>query len=232
MNINQWVRIAGLAAVWGGVLGVVNSFLAAAAYYNFDWSRVDAPGWAPGLVASLPALFDFAPPNQVYQTYGRLFLPVFVLLLAGVVGFEICCLLRSGRSVGGVSGRWGFRLMVAGLAMSVVGNLSDYWFGAQALGDTASLVGFLIGTELGMLVYLVGALLTATGLWRKDILPRWQTMAMGVAPLLGLALMFWGVRHIPGGFVLPVSAGWVVIGLRLWGGPTRRAGRPASAGLR
>jgi hypothetical protein len=55
---------------------------------------------------------------------------------------------------------------------------------------------------------------------------------MGIAPLLGLALLFWGVRHIPGGFVLPVSASWVVIGLRLWSGPPRRGRLQAGAGLR
>lgn len=211
MNIRSWLRYSGLAALWGGVLGAADSILLAAAFYNHDWSRAAAPGWASALISLLGQAFNFAPPETVYRTYGRILLVVQVLLLLGAVGLEACVVLRSGKRSG-----WGFKLVVAGLVMSLVGNLADYWFSPQPIGRTVILIGFLIGVELGALVYLVGTLLLAGQLLSEKLLPAWLAWLLGLAPVLGLLLSIWGVRQIPGGFFLPVSLSWAVTGLYLW----------------
>lgn len=216
MNLRPWLRLAGLAAVWGGVLGIANALLAAAAYYNHDWSRAAAPAWATALVSGLPVAFEFDTPARVYQTYGRLLLPVFILLLVGAIGMQIFCLLR-----GRIQPDVGFRLLAAGLVLGLVGNLADYWLGAQSLGQIASVIRSVIGAELGALVYLAGAIVMAVRLFRRGPLPRWQAVLLGLAPVLGVLLSFTGVRHIPAGFVLPVSLSWLVIGLHLWIDQTR-----------
>ncbi len=217
MNLRPWLKYSGLSAMWGGVLGVASAVLTAAAYYNQVWSQASAPRWADALIAWLPSALQFDAPRQVYLAYGRLFLLVYVLLLAGALGLQVCCLLRGAGRPG-----WGFRLVAAGLAMGLVGNLADYWLGTQAAGRAASVIGFIIGAELGALVYTAGALLMAWQLYRKGPLLRWQVLLFGLAPLLGILLSFWGVRHIPAGFILPVSLSWLVIGLHMWIEQTQR----------
>ena len=222
MNLRPWLRYAGLAAVWGGVLGAAVSLLAGAAYYNQDWSRGGAPEWTRAFIRLLGDAFTFASAQEVYHTYGRAFFPALLLILLGVLGLQACCLLRSGKPAG-----WGYRLVIAGLVMSLLGNLADYWLGPQSLGWTASVIGFVVGTELGMLVYTLGAGLMARLLWQESILPAWLAALLAVSPLLGLLLLFWGVRHIPGGFFLPVSLSWVLIGLKMWSQNVRDLPRPA-----
>ena len=211
MKLRPWLRFSGLAAVWGGVLGAAVSLLASAAYYNHDWSRGEAPAWTRAFIRLLGDAFSYASAQEVYHTYGRAFLPALLLILLGVLGLQACCLLRSGKHAG-----WGYRLVVAGLVMGLLGNLADYWFGPQSLGQVASVVGFVVGTELGMLVYTAGAVMMARLLWQEGVLPAPLAALMAFAPLLGLLLLFWGVRHIPGGFYLPVSLSWVLIGLKMW----------------
>ena len=211
MNIRSWLRYSGLAAVWGGVLGAADSILLAAAFYNHDWSRPAARVGRPRSFHCWARPLIFAPPETVYRTYGRILLVVQVLLLLGAVGLEACVVLRSGKRSG-----WGFKLVVAGLVMSLLGNLADYWISPQPIGHTFILVGFLIGVELGALVYLVGALLLAGQLLAEKLLPAWLAWLLGLAPALGLLLSLWGVRQIPGGFFLPVSLSWAITGLYLW----------------
>ncbi len=224
MNVRNWLRYSGLAAMWGGVLAAGDALFAAAAYYNQSWSAPLAPGWARALTRLLEGAFTFASPEEVYRTYGRAFLPALLLLLAGALGLQACCLLSSGRAAG-----WGYRLTVAGLLLGIFGNLADYWLGPQALGQAAWVIGFVAGTELGMLLYLAGAGMMARRLWREGALQAWQAAQMALAPLLGLALSVWGLRHIPGGFLLPVGLSWVLIGLQMWARRTRSpaAGRRA-----
>jgi len=198
------------------VLGAADSILLAAAFYNHAWSQESAPGWARGLVGLLGQAFTFAPAETVYRTYGRILLVAQILFLLGAVGLEACVVLRSGKRSG-----WGFRLVVAGLVMSLLGNLADYWISPQPIGHTFLVIGFVIGVELGALVYLVGALLLAGQFLADKLLPVGLAWLLGLAPALGLLLSIWGVRQIPGGFFLPVSLSWAATGLYLWIAQTR-----------
>jgi hypothetical protein len=211
MNIRSWLRFSGLAALWGGVLGAVDSILLAAAFYNHAWSQESAPGWAHGLVGLVGQAFSFAQPEVVYRTYGRILLVAQVLFLLGAVGLEACVVLRSGKR-----GGWGFRLVVAGLVMSILGNLADYWISPVPIGHTFLVIGFVIGVELGALVYLVGALMLAGQLMADRLLSTGLAWLLGLAPAVGLLLSIWGVRQIPGGFFLPVSLSWAATGMFLW----------------
>ncbi len=155
--------------------------------------------------------FTFAEPETVYSTYGRVLLIVEVLLLLGAVGLEARVVLHSGQRSG-----WGFKLVVAGLVMGLLGNLADYWISPQPVGHTFIVIGFVIGVELGALIYLLGALLLAGQLLANRLLPAWLAWVLALAPALGLLLSIWGVRQIPGGFFLPVSFSWAAVGLYLW----------------
>ena len=211
-----WTRWSGLAAVWGGVLGAAGSILATAAYYNLDWNQADAPGWARALQAPLARVLTFADPAQVVQAYGRVFPLVFLLLLAGLLGLEACCLERSQKTP-----RAGFRLVMIGLILMAFGSLADYWTGpagpfTPAAGSAAWLFSFVVGFEVGALVYVVGAVLLGINALRGGWLPGWLAWWLLAAPLLGCILTVWGIRHIPGGFVLPVSLSWIGAGFVVW----------------
>ena len=125
-----WTRWSGLAAVWGGVLGAAGSILAAAAYYNLDWNRADAPGWAQAVQALLVKAAD--------------------LRRSGPGGPGVWAGFPAGlpASVGGSVGpgsllpgaqpdnpRAGFRLALIGLILMAFGSLADYWTGPAGAFD-------------------------------------------------------------------------------------------------
>ncbi len=96
--------------------------------------------------------------------------------------------------------------------MNVGGNIADYWLGRETLGQGLWGAGFTIGTMLGTLVYTTGAVLLGSAILRTGALPRWTGVVLILAPLLGVSMLFWGVRYIPANFILGNSIGWVVIG--------------------
>lgn len=214
MNLRPFIHYAGLAAAWGGVLGAAGSLFAAAAYYNHPWSTAGAPGWTALLIQAGGGAFTFAEPAVVYQTYGRVLLPAYLLILVGALGLQACCLLGAESALHS----WGYRLTLIGLVMSIAGNLADYWLGSAALGQTAWAASFIIGTELGSLLYTVGAIWMGRNLLKQAgaRLPRWSIWFFMAAPLMGLVLLFTGIQHIPGGFLFPVSLSWVIIGMLLY----------------
>jgi hypothetical protein len=211
-----WTRWSGLAAVWGGVLGAAGSILATAAYYNLEVYRAIAPGWSQAVQPLLVKALTFADPAQVYQAYGRVFPLVFLLLLAGLLGLEADCLAR-----GQNAPRTGFRMALIGLILMAFGSLADYWTGPAGPlipepGSAAWMFSFVVGFEVGALVYLAGAVWLGLSALRGSWLPGWLAWTLLAAPLLGCLLSLWGIRHIPGGFVLPVSLSWIGVGFTVW----------------
>ena len=69
---------------------------------------------------------------------------------------------------------------------------------------------------LGTLVYSIGAVLLGSAILRTGALPRWSGAVLILAPLLGISMLFWGVRYIPANFILGNSLGWIIIGYILW----------------
>jgi hypothetical protein len=114
------VRWSGLAAMLGGVLGIVLTPPFALAY-DLAYPVYGAfPFWSPLAETLFP--LDFADRERVYYTYGQLYfftLPPELLALYT---------LRSLRSAGvGALERWGFRLSLVGMWLAVIGNVTDYW---------------------------------------------------------------------------------------------------------
>lgn len=209
-----WTRWSGLAAVWGGVLGAAASILTAAAYYNLDATRGAgrAPGWVRSVQPLLAPLLNFTVPDQAAQAYGRVFPLVFLLLLAGLLGLEAGCLARDPKAP-----RAGFRVAMIGLVLMALGSLADTWIGPAGPDlPSAWMFSFVIGYEAGALIYLLGAIFLGWEAYRGGWLPGWLAWTLLVAPLAGCLLTFWGIRHIPGGYVLPVSLSWIGVGFAVW----------------
>ena len=153
MTSPTWIRLSGLAALLGGLVWTISWLLNA---QTAEGNRA-VLGLTEG---NLRAMLN---------------LPV-LLLLAGLVGLYR---LHAGRC--GKLGILGFGLTLLGMALLLVGNITEYGLlGDPTDGRGWALIGF------GFLVIPVGMLLFGIAVIRADVLPRWSR----VLPLLvGLALV-------------------------------------------
>ncbi len=159
------VRATGLAAMAGGALGLLNAPLYSLAYFATDDgapSAQSAPvqAWTEPARELLDPLLTFASPDTVYLTYGKLFLFVWIGMLAGLVGLHARHAGHSGRLE-----RWGFRTSLVGLLLLVIGAFGAYWL---ELGETV-FAAFLVP---GLLLLTFGATLFGLGTWRAGVAPR------------------------------------------------------------
>jgi hypothetical protein len=155
-------------------------------------------------------MFTLPPPAEVYPTYGKVFLLVFLLFIGGLLGLRALVYDKVDKR-----GKLGIRLALIGLVMNLAGNISDYWLGYDVLGQPWWGLLFVIGTEIGFLVYMIGSILLGRALLRGKVLPAWVAWALIVAPPLGIIFTFWGIAHIPSGVVFALSVCWLLVGFRL-----------------
>lgn len=205
------IRWSGLAAMVGGVLGVVLTppFAVASALASPEGAGV-LPFWAQWVKAVFP--FDFASEGQVYNTYGRVY---FLTVLPELWGLYALRRLRGGGS--GTLEKWGFRLSLIGLWVVVVGIFTDYWTNSPP-GIMAELFGSLI--------LLVGFVLLGVGFWKSEALPHWASFPMiGAGP--GLVPVMVLLPHAPSGLLLLFHAAWVALGYVLWTGKSTSVRQPA-----
>ena len=88
MSSSNWIRRGGLAAMVGGILGILCSPFYALAYFATEdgTESLEAPwvaAWAGALRPILEPFLTFAPPEDVYLTYGKLLTLVFL-------GWRVC----------------------------------------------------------------------------------------------------------------------------------------------
>jgi hypothetical protein len=222
-SIARW---GALSAIAGGLLGVLITPVVAAAGYN--WWDKPYYGWGepvPPLVRPLrfmvEPMLSLPPANEVYPTFGRLFFFVFLLILLAVVALRALAKAEAGEYIDR-RGKRGFRLASIGLVMSLFGNVADYWLGEEVLRQPLWGASFVIGTELGYLVYSAGSVLLGITMLRTRMLHAWSGWPLIIAPPLGILLLFWGIYHIPSGMVLPLSIAWLLVGCSLLLKPTGR----------
>ena len=200
----QW---SALAAMVGCVLGIlVAPVLMFAGWMAGPASAPPAMDWAQVIRPVILPLVTFGDRVDVLRIWGSTGLLIYLLFLVGLPGLHTRV-----RGYGGRLERLGFQLARVGLVMNVGGNIADYWLGRETLGQGLWGAGFTIGTMLGTLVYTIGAVLLGSVILRTGALPRWTGVVLILAPLLGVSMLFWGVRYIPANFILGNSIGWVVI---------------------
>lgn len=192
----------------GGAAGVVIAPLTTSAYHLSGEGT--APSWEPALSGALSPLFDFASPEVVYATYGKLYFLVFLGFLLGLIG-----LYARRRDHTGRLERWGFYLSFAGLAFNLFGNVLDYWYGGGIGNSTPDFLGFLLGTLLGMLLLVVGAAMLGVSLLRAGTPFRLGAWLL-ILSLPGImALFFLGFGNVPSGPALWFSFVWLALGYSL-----------------
>jgi hypothetical protein len=214
MDRGSLISWGGVAGIVGGLLGVLLSPVVTAAG-NLKWGadlpwEGNAPAWLNPFRSLIEPLLALPPQGEVYSTYGKLFLAVYLLLFLAAVGLRSAL---EGRI--GPGGQKGTRLILVGLGLNVLGNIADYWLGYSVLGQPWWGLLFLVGTTLGHLVYVVGSIMAGRAVLKSNALPAWWAWLLMVTAAAGFILPYWGVRHVPSGMVLPMSICWFLTGFLL-----------------
>jgi hypothetical protein len=158
MSSSNLVRLSGLAATLGGVLGIVLTPV-----LSYLWATY----------------------SDAYGYYGRAYFPVFLGCLAGLAGLYA---LRKGSAERSEEETWGFGLTFAGLVTGLIGDVLAYWGGAPGEDFTQLQArGFGIEVT-GMLILLVGSVVLGVAALRSRSLPRVVALMLILAAPSGVFL--------------------------------------------
>jgi len=203
----------------GGALGIVYFPFHAVAYFATEngAASLETPwvaAWAEPFGGTFAPFFAFAPPDDVYTTYGRLYLFVVLGFLAGTVALHARQAPRAGRLE-----KWGFRVAFAGAALLTIGGIGEYWVGALDFS-------FLAFSVPGFLLTMLGSTLLGFGTLRARVMPRLGAWLLAVGGFPGIILMTVLFGHLSGG-VLLLDLAWVVLGYALFSERDAPAYQPA-----
>lgn len=213
MDSPKLIRRGGLAALLGGVLGILYSPFHALAYFATaeGAESLEAPwvaAWAGAVRPLLEPLLTFAPPEVVYLTYGKCFSFMVLGWMAGLLALHARQRANAGRLE-----KWGFRVAFAGTVLGTIGGIGTYWIGTiwWAVVDFSFLV-FMIPT---LLLVSVGFPLFGIGTLRAKVAPRPGAWLLIVGGLPGMILLNVVLGQLTLGLVL-LNFAWVVLGYGLW----------------
>lgn len=182
------VRLSGLAAMLGGVLGIVLTPI-----LTYLWATY----------------------SDVYEYFGRAYFPVYLGCMAGLVGLYALRKVSLGLQGTGKpdTEKWVFGMTFGGLIIGLVGNVLEYWGGTPGEDFTmVQMQGF--GIELlGLMLVIFGSVAFGLTYRRTNVLPRlvsWLLIAAGPGGILLSILL-----HAPSGTLLLFCYAWVVLGYLL-----------------
>jgi hypothetical protein len=187
MTSNFLVRMSGLAAILGGVLGIVLTPI-----LTYLWATY----------------------SDVYGYFGRAYFLVFLGCLSGLAG--LYARRRAGMGSLWASRPetegWVFVLALLGLVLALVGDILEYWGGKPGEGFTMTQVkGFNIEVS-GLLLVLCGSVALGLIYRRTNVLPRFMPWLLIAAGPVGLVF---SVAHMPSGTMLLFCFAWSVLGYLL-----------------
>lgn len=160
--------------------------------------------WSEPASDLLAPLLDWADPDLVYVTYGKLWLPVFV-------AFFLCALLtyRRRQPRGFERGVW--RVMVICYGLAVVSVFGEYW--TQWTGDPNALLDLVFLASIPVvLMTIIGSTVLGVTLLRNRFRP--VAAAWLLAVTLPAVLVILSVTSM-GSVVLPIAFAFGIIGRRM-----------------
>ncbi|MFC5177825.1 hypothetical protein [Nocardioides taihuensis] len=199
-------RIGRLAWVMAWVALVVGQLHALARHQTEDGKAdLDLPltaFWAEPAGDALRPLLDWASPDAVYLTYGKLWLPVFV-------AFTLCAfVVRRRRQPVGVE-KWAWRVALTGYTLACVAVAAEYWAQWGAMNDGLLEVVFLASVPIMLLTMLGSSFLGIVLLRRGLRLPAWL-----LAFTFPLVLVITAITSL-GNVVLPIAFAFGILGRRV-----------------
>jgi hypothetical protein len=196
VRTTRQMRWAGLAAIVGGLTAMVMTPPFATAYFLAYPGEDQLPFWFDSVEPRLGRLLTFASRETVYETYGRIYNLIYLLLLPVVVALH--------RAQGDSPSRLeksGYTVLKWGLVATTVGVAGDYWGNG---------IGFLVEVP-GLLSMIVGVTMWGVALARGHVVPvqwAWLVILCGPGAVASLVL----VGHVPSGPTLSFAFVWLVVG--------------------
>jgi hypothetical protein len=220
MSRSNLIRWGGLAALVGSVIGILYFPFHATAYFATQdgAASLDAPwvaAWAEPFARVFDPLLTFAPPGQVYITFGKFAILVVFGYLAGAVALHSLQGAHAGRLE-----KWGFRVLLLGTVLGTVGAFGEYYTPYLEFSFVA------LGTP-GFFLLMFGSLLFGIGTLRARMTPPLGGWLLTIGSFPGIVVMTVLVGHLSGGLLL-LDFAWVMLGYALWrqrGGPAERSPR-------
>ncbi len=203
------IRWGGLAAMLGGIVGILYSPFYALAYFatedgaeSLEASWVAA--WAGALRPILEPFLTFAPPEVVYLTYGKFFSLMVLGWMAGLLALHTRQAANAGRLE-----RWGFRVTFAGAVLGFLGSIGVYW-----IWGAIDLLFFTFMVP-GLLLFIIGFPLFGAGTLRAKVAPRLGAWLLTVGGFPGIFLLTFLTGQLTLGLLL-INIAWVVLGHSLY----------------
>jgi hypothetical protein len=174
MRSERLTRYAGLAAIVGGVLGILLAPIMVMVKYMTGWSVIAEPAWIGAVQPALGSLLSFTSPVGLWVVYGRIYTVALVLMLVGLLPFA--AQLKDDRGRIKTKGYW---VLLVGLCMVIPGDAihTATWHqnglttpapGTNPLANTA-----YAAHMMGMNFVMVGSLTMGIAGLRRRFLAPW-----------------------------------------------------------
>jgi len=189
--------------------GLVAGQLHAMARHQTTDGKEDLQMWTtrvwsdPGRKLFAP-LLDWASPDVVYLTWGKIWLPVFL-------GFTLCAFVVHRRRQPVGFEKWAWRIALTGYVGATVSVVAEYWtqWGSMNQG---LLDGVFAATAPFLLITMVGSTLLGIALLRRHMAasaPAWL-LALCIPGLVAISM----VTSL-GNVVLPIAFAFGILGRRI-----------------
>lgn len=197
----------------GAVLGIVSSPFYAVAYFATEdgAESLEAPwvaAWSGAFRTLFEPLLTFATPEDVYLTYGKAFVFMFLGWLAGTLALHALQASYAGRLE-----KWGFRVAITAAVLGTIASIGAYWIGSVWWG--AVNISFFAFMVPSLLLSTVGFALFGIGTLRAHVAPRLGAWLLTVGAFPGIILMSVVLGNLGIGLVL-INLAWAVLGYALW----------------
>jgi hypothetical protein len=166
--------------------------------------------WAEPAADLLRPLLDWAVPDIVYVTYGKIWFPVFL-------AFTLCAVVVYRRREAMRFEKWVWRVAITGYVVACVGVFLDYWtqwtgnYNGDGLEATLFTIAFAV-TVPGLLLTLLGSTALGITLLAKRFRPA--SAALLLTLVIPLALGILQVTSM-GSAALPVMFAFAILGRRI-----------------
>lgn len=226
MSSSNWTRRGGLAAMLGGIVGILYAPFYALAYFDTPdgIESLEAPwvaAWARAVRPALEPLLTFAPSEVVYLTYGKCFSLMVLGWMAGLLALHA----RQATSAGRLE-KWGFRAAFVGTVLGTIGGIGAYWIGAIWWGAVDLSFGLFLAPML--LLVGVGFPLFGIGTLRAKVAPKLGAWLLIVGGLPGMILLNIAFGQLTLA-LLPINLAWIILGYALFSEKVAPAHQPAPA---
>lgn len=188
--------------------GLVMGQLHALARHNTADGKEDLQAWTTRVWSdparsALRPLLDWADPDTVYLTYGKLWLPVLVAL-------TLCAfVVRARRRPTGFE-TWAWRAVLLGCCYACVGVAAEYW--TRWTDYSSFFDAAFLATLPAIPIIMIGSTVVGSTLLRRGFRPRATALLLTVAlPLAPVISMFTSLGNI----FLPIAFAFGIAGRRL-----------------